>query len=136
MKITEFIGGFVSGISVLFISLGVIFLDKIDTNSASQGGYIYLELIIPYFAALIAGIGLGFGLKSDEGGIGYSFSLDFGEQLPTLIGALALAGVFGLSFIFYISNTPPLGLFLELIGSLLATFGLLIIIVSWDSFDY
>ena len=136
MKITEFIGGFISGISVLFISLGVIFLDKLDPNQVSSSGSFYPELIFPYISALVAGIGLGFGLKSDEGGIGYSFSLDFGEQLPTLIGALALAGIFGLTFIFFISNTPALGLFLELIGSLLATFGLIIIIVSWESYGY
>lgn len=136
MKITEFIGGFISGISVLFISLGVIFLDKIETNLVSSSGTFYLELIFPYLAAIVAGLGLGFGLKTDEGGIGYSFSLDFGEQLPTLIGALALAGVFGLTFIFFISDTPVLGLFLELIGSLLATFGSIVIIISWESYGY
>ena len=139
MKISEFVGGFISGISFLFITLGVIFLVKIQPDlSPDQDIWknLYLELWIPYIAAIIAGLGLGFGLKSDESGFSLSFSLDIGEQWPTLIGAMALAVVFGTTFLLLLSGTPQLALFLEIIASLLATFGIMVVIVSWESYGY
>ncbi len=139
MKISEFIGGFISGISFLFITLGAIFLIKIQSDLTSDPNieYIfYLELWVPYIAAIIAGIGLGFGLKTDESGFSLSFTFDIGEQWPTLIGAMALAVVFGTTFLLLLSGTPQLALFLELIASLLATFGIMVVIVSWESYGY
>ena len=137
MKLTEFVGGFITGISLLFISLGVIFLDILESRETTvSASYYYLELVIPYIAAIIAGLGLGFGLKSDEGGLNFSFTFDIGEQWPTLIGAMSLAVVFGASLLLFISATPTLGIFLELIASVLATFGLLIVIVAWENYGF
>ena len=101
MKLTEFVGGFITG----FISLGVIFLDILESRLTTvSASYYYLELVIPYIAAIIAGLGLGFGLKSDEGGLNFSFTFDIGEQWPTLIGAMALAVVFGTTFLLLLSS--------------------------------
>ncbi|OLS19555.1 MAG: hypothetical protein HeimC3_45030 [Candidatus Heimdallarchaeota archaeon LC_3] len=139
MKISEFIGGFISGISFLFITLGVIFLTNIQPELILEPSFedkLYLELWIPYIAAIIAGIGLGFGLKTDESGFSLSFSFDIGEQWPTLIGAMALAVIFGTTFLLLLSGTPQLALFLELIASLLATFGIMVVIVSWETYAY
>ncbi|MFW9928589.1 MAG: hypothetical protein ACFFD1_04285 [Candidatus Thorarchaeota archaeon] len=136
MRLSEFIGGFITAISILFISLAIIFLDKIFPGiggSSDSQGKLYLELITPYAAGIIAGIGIGFGIKSEEGGMSLSFSFDFSEQWPVLIGAISLAGVFGTAGLLYLSQTPVESLFLTVIGALLATFGLIIVIASWET---
>jgi hypothetical protein len=135
MKLPEFVGGFIAGASILFLSLGIVFMPKLQPELPAV---LLLELLVLYIAGIVAGLGLGFGLKSDEYGFGFSFSGDLEEKLPILIGSIAFAAIFGITLLLALGKnpTPTLALVLGFISSLLITFGLIITIVAWESAPY
>ena len=136
-KLPEFLFGFIIGISILCIILGVAFLPKISPASVeSYTQKYFLELLIPYITGIIAGLGLGVGLKTEENGIGFSFGSDFGEQLPTLNGAISLAATFGMTVLLAFSGSPAPCLVLALVAGLLVAFGLFAMIIVWQGAAY
>ena len=76
------------------------------------------------------------GLKTEEGGIGFTFGTGFGEPLPTLIGAISLAATFGITILLGLSGSPTSGLVLALIAALLVAFGLFAMIIVWEGSAY
>ena len=133
MRVGEFFGGFLVGSSVLFISLGIVFVDVIRLNAPTGAATIRLEFIFPYLAGILSGLGLGYGMKGEEGGLSFS---DLGERWPVLIGAISFASIFGILMILFLSFSSVLGLALALIAALLATVGLVLTIVSWVGMPY
>ena len=107
MKLSEFIGGLSIGFSIYFITLGAFFLPKImelfEIKPGVPAGNTYIELFFPYIIASVAAI--GFGLRSDDSPYG---GFSFGEQWPTLIGAVTLAGSIGICILLWLSGTKLL----------------------------
>ena len=132
LRIPEFIGGLLVGFSFFAITLGVVFLPRLD--GISPPGNVYWDFLLPYGAALVAGIAIGFGLQSDEGG--YSFGGDFSEQVPTIIGGISLALALGLCVIYFLNGLPTFGIIIALISIVLAVLGFVITLTSWESAMY
>ena len=76
MRIPEFIGGLLIGFSIYLTVLSTFYLKELGATDALSPPYI--ELLIPFAAAVVAGFGIGFGLKSDDSsGYGFNFSDKF-----------------------------------------------------------
>ena len=132
MRIPEFIGGLLVGLSLFAITLGVVFLPRLD--GVSPTGNVYPDFLLPYAAALIAGVAIGYGLQSDEGG--YSFGGDINEQIPTIIGGVTLALALGLCVIYVLNGLPILGIAITLASIVLAVLGFIITLVNWNAATY
>lgn len=132
MRIPEFVGGFLVGLSFLTITIGIFFLPKFDQTLPP--GNMAFELYVPYIAALIAGLAIGYGLRDDEGS--YSFGGDINEQIPTLVGGVALAAALGFIILFFFSASSTIGLALALTSVFLAVLGFIISLVSWESSSF
>lgn len=131
MRIPEFIGGLLVGFSFYITVLSTFYL-----NGGPNITHTYTELLIPFVAALVAGLGIGFGIKADDdSGYGFSFS-DWSEHWPALIGGLGLAGSLGSLIIFYVSGTPADGIMYGFISIVLCVFGSVVAIVNWQSSPY
>ena len=138
MRIPEFIGGLLIGFSVYVTVLSTFYLSSI---SGTISGTIienkpYIELLIPFAAALVAGFGIGFGLKSnDSNGYGFNFS-DWSEHWPVLIGGLGLAFSVGSLLILYFTKTPTTGILYSFISIVLCVFGSIVSVLNWESSPY
>lgn len=133
MRIPEFVGGFLVGLSFLTITIGIFFLTRFD-QTLPPGNPASFELYVPYIAALTAGLAIGYGLRDDEGS--YSFGGDINEQIPTLVGGVALAAALGFCILFFFSGSSTIGLVLALTSVFLAVLGLIISLVSWESSSF
>ena len=140
MRIPEFIGGLLIGFSVYVTVLSTFFLASISPSSFSTqiiANKPYLELLIPFGAAIIAGLGIGFGLKSDDSNNGYGFNFsDWSEHWPVLIGGLGLAFSIGSLLILYFINTPTTGIMYAFVAIVLCVFGSIVAILNWESSMY
>ena len=134
MKIPEFIGGLLIGFSIYITVLSTFYLSEIGGGS-DVPSKAYLEILIPFSASIIAGIGIGFGLKSDDKGYGFSFS-DWTEQWPALIGGLGLAAAFGSAMLLYFSGTPMPGVIYSIISTLLCVGGAILAVLNWETSPY
>ena len=131
MRIPEFVGGLLIGFSIYVTVLSTFYLDSLG---GPQG--LYIELLIPFAASLVAGFGIGFGLKSDDSsGYGLSFS-DWTEHWPALIGGLGLAGSVGSLLILSFTGTPTYGLIYAFISIVLCVFGTIVAVLNWESSPY
>ena len=138
MRIAEFIGGLLVGFSVYVTVLSTFYLSSIGGTISGQTieNKAYIELLIPFVAALVAGFGIGFGLKSeDSSGYGFSFS-DWSEHWPALIGGLGLAASVGSIILLYFSNTPISGLMYAFISIVLCVFGTILAVINWETSPY
>ena len=138
MRIPEFIGGLLVGFSIYVTVLTTFYLKWIGGLVSGEviADKAYVELLIPFGAALVAGFGIGFGLKSDDStGYGFSFS-DWSEHWPALIGGLGLAASFGSILILYFSNTPTSGLVYSFISIVLCVFGTIVAVLNWETSPY
>ncbi|MFX0122295.1 MAG: hypothetical protein ACFFAE_01560 [Candidatus Hodarchaeota archaeon] len=83
----------------------------------------YLELFLIWFGGIIGGIGLGYGNRE-------SFGFDEGNT-ATVVGGLGLGWSILISFLLYYYNLQPIDrVVLSFISSLIAIFGLYMVIVS------
>ena len=136
MRIPEFIGGLLIGFSIYVSVLSTFYLKSMPgSNAVSDGPYI--ELLIPFGAALIAGFGIGFGLKSDDASTGYGFSFsDWSDNWPALIGGVGLAASVGILILLYFSNTPTYGIVYSFVSIVLCVFGTIIAVMNWETSPY
>lgn len=133
MRIPEFVGGLLVGSSIYVTVLATFFLDSIG---GPTGTHTYIELLIPFVGAVVAGVGIGFGMKSDDSsGYGFSFS-DMSEHWPALIGGLGLAASLGSLLLLDVSGTPVYGLVYAFISIVLCVFGAIVTILNWQSSPY
>ncbi len=135
MRIPEFFGGLLVGLSVYLTVLSTFYLKWISSivSTSTVPDKAYIELLIPFVAALIAGLGIGFGLKSeDNSGYGFNFS-NWSEHWPALIGGLGLAASIGSLLILYFSNTPASGLIYSFISIVLCVFGIIVAVLNWQA---
>jgi hypothetical protein len=131
MRIPEFIGGLLIGFSIYLTVLSTFYLSEISGETLT--GAPFFELLIPFAAAAVAGLGIGFGLKSDDDtGYGLSFS-DWSEHWPALIGGLGLAASVGTLMLLYFSATPTSGLVYSFISIFLCVFGTILAVLNWES---
>lgn len=139
MRLPEFIGGLLFGFSVYITVLSTFYLLNISKFLGSTNGVLnqaYFELLIPFGAAIVAGLGIGFGIKSDDSsGYNINFS-DWSEHWPVLIGGVGLAASLGSLLVLYVSGTPTSGLIYSLISIILCLFGTIIAILNWETNPY
>lgn len=134
MRIPEFIGGLLIGFSIFFSVLSTFYLNYLPGDTVANKAY--FELLIPFAAALVAGFGIGFGLKSDDSsGYGFSFS-DWTEHWPALVGGLGLAASVGILIILQFSNTPTYGILYSFISIILCVFGTILAVLNWETSPY
>ncbi len=139
MRIPEFIGGLLIGFSVYVTVLSTFYLSSISgtISGTTIADKPYIELLIPFAAALVAGFGIGFGLKSDDNANGYGFNFsDWSEHWPVLIGGLGLAFSVGSLLILYFTKTPTTGILYSFISIVLCVFGSIVAVLNWESSPY
>ena len=135
MRIPEFFGGLLIGFSIYVSVLSTFYLGSMPGGNVNDTGP-YMELLIPFAAALVAGFGIGFGLKSDDSsGYGFSFS-DWSEHWPALIGGLGLAASVGILILLFFSNTPMYGIMYSFLSIILCVFGTIIAVMNWETSPY
>lgn len=130
MDIPEFVGGLLVGFSVFVVVIGSFFLPEFDSTLPPANDY--YELFLPWAASIIAGVGIGFGLRSDDGGYG-GFSGELSDQWPTLVGGLGLAGAIGSIIMLFLSGTPTVGVGFAIASIALAVTGLVLAVFNWQS---
>lgn len=135
MRIPEFFGGLLIGFSIYVTILSTFYLNAMPGTDPNLKGP-YIELLIPFVAALVAGLGIGFGLKSEDSkGYGLNFS-DWSEHWPALIGGLGLAASVGILILLYFSNTPTYGIYYSFLSIILCVFGTIVAVMNWESSPY
>lgn len=131
MDIPEFVGGLLLGFSVFVVVIGSFFLPEFDSNLPLATDY--YELFLPWAASVVAGVGIGFGLRSDDGPGYGGFSGELSDQWPTLIGGLGLAGAVGSIVMLFLSGTPTVGIGFAIASISLAVVGLVLAIMNWQT---
>ena len=136
MKLPEFFGGILVGSSIYVTVLATFFLGYIGGDVALKG-QARLEILVPFVASAIAGLGIGFGIKQDDGGYGFSFS-EISEYWPALIGGLALAIAVGSSIFLKVSSppTPDSGIIFAILSIVLCVGGTILTVTSWEGSPY
>lgn len=140
MRLPEFIGGLLFGFSIYLTVLSTFYLSNISkffgSTTQAVSGQAYFELLVPFAAAVVAGLGIGFGIKSDDSsGYNINFS-DWSEHWPVLIGGFGLAASLGSLLVIFVSGTPSSGLIVSLVSIILCLFGLIITVLNWQSSPY
>ena len=136
MRIPEFIGGLLVGSSIYITVLAAFFLGDIGGDSSLRGE-MHLEILVPFVSSVVAGLGIGFGFKQDEGGFGLSFS-DFSEYFPALIGGIGLAVAVGSSAFLGVGETPTpaIGIVYAIVSIVLCVGGTILTVINWESSPY
>ncbi|MFX0094057.1 MAG: hypothetical protein ACFFBD_20130 [Candidatus Hodarchaeota archaeon] len=123
MKTPTLLGGILFGLSFLGEAIAIFLLDRVSTYPPA----IYPQLALPFISGIVSGLGIGLAIRTG--------SLGWGEDdnsLYTLIGGIGFAGIIVFAVIFYLLETPLMGIIISAGSGVLALIGLVLGLASYE----
>lgn len=124
LKTPTLIGGIIFGLSFLGEAIAIFMLDRVSTYPPD----IYPQLALPFICGIISGLGIGLAIRSGSFGWG-----EDDNSLFTLVGGVGFAGIIVFSVIFYLLETPPIGIIISTVAAIMALIGLIFGLASYES---